>query len=73
MINLNIVTRCTRVANLKKIVQPYTLADGSPDTINVYEWQPYLNKYKVVEHSSYFQKYMKYKAKYNALKTKLSL
>ena len=61
------------VANLKKIVQPYTLADGSPDTINVYEWQPYLNKYKVVEHSSYFQKYMKYKAKYNALKTKLSL
>lgn len=61
------------VANLKKIVKPYTLADGSPDTINVYEWQPYLNKYKVVEHSSYFQKYMKYKAKYNALKTKLSL
>jgi ankyrin repeat protein len=49
------------VANLRRTNIPYSQPDRTPATINVYEWQPYLNKY------------MKYKAKYNALKTKLGL
>ncbi len=47
---------------------------GKPFEINVYEWQPYFNKYNVNESSdSYYVKYLKYKAKYNNLKKKLGL
>ncbi len=50
---------------------------GKPYEINVYEWQPYFNKYNVNDsgdsNDSYYAKYLKYKAKYNDLKKKLGL
>ena len=68
-------------ANLKISYKPYKYG-GQIDTINIYEWQPYLNKYRVseqseqteqTENSKYYKKYLKYKAKYTALKQKLKL
>jgi hypothetical protein len=56
----------------------YKTTNGKNDTIKVFEWQPYAKKYISTnnssgEHLEYYQKYMKYKAKYNELKKKLGL
>jgi hypothetical protein len=60
------------VANLK-ISYSFYESNKKIATINIYDWQPYLNKYHVVDDSKYHNKYLKYKAKYIALKQKLNL
>ena len=63
---------------LKEIIEPYRDAKGNIDKIKIFDEQPYAKKYVSTnnssgEHVEYYQKYMKYKAKYNELKEKLGL
>ena len=51
----------------------YLKLNGDIDTITKYDWQPYLKKYNVTKSNKYYNKYLKYKAKYNALKKKLNI
>ncbi len=48
----------------------YVDASGQIDKIRVYKWQPYFDKYNV--NNSYYTKYLKYKAKNNNLKNKIT-
>jgi hypothetical protein len=43
------------------------------DTISPHVWQPYLKKYNVSKSNNFYNKYLKYKVKYTALKNKLNL
>lgn len=61
---------------LREIIEPYKDSTGKIDTIKILDWQPYAKKYISTnkssgEHVKYYEKYMKYKAKYNELKKKL--
>jgi hypothetical protein len=63
---------------LKKKIEPYRDAKGNIDKIKIFDEQPYAKKYVSTnnssgEHLEYYQKYMKYKVKYNELKKKLGL
>lgn len=55
------------------IKEPYRNSDGEIDKIKKYVWQPYLKKYDVTKSNKFYNKYLKYKVKYTALKNKLNL